>query len=130
MADLENVEDLKRWPWPVLCEKDYFKKVKIKVDRLKKNNIATMGFYGGIFEEAWYLRGMEKLLTDLYFNKKFAEYLLNKVAEISKKAAIKLNEIGFDILYTGDDVATELDLMVSAEMWRKWIKVLFQDLKG
>lgn len=122
MADLETVADLKKWPWPVLNDEDYFSNAKHKVKILKNKNIATVGYYNCIFEQAWYIRGMENLFMDFYYNKKFAEYLLDKITEIDTMAAIKLTEVGVDIYYTGDDVATQLDMMMSVDMWRKWIK--------
>lgn len=122
MADLETVTDLKKWPWPVLNDEDYFSDVKHKTKILKNKNIATVGYYNCIFEQAWYIRGMKNLFMDFYYNKKFAEYLLDKITEIDTMAAIKLTEVGVDIYYTGDDVATQLDMMMSVDMWRKWIK--------
>jgi len=122
MSDLKSVQELKDWPWPQLCSQQYFDRIKEKSDGLKKNNIATIAYYGCIFEQAWYMRGMDNLMTDFYFNQRFADYLLNKIAEINTEAALKLNSLGIDILYTGDDVATQLDLMMSIDMWRKWIK--------
>lgn len=122
MADIERVSELKKWPWPVLNDDDYFRGIKNKAEELKNKNRATVGYYNCIFEQAWYMRGMEKLFLDFYHNKKFAEYLLDRITEIDTMAAIKLIEIGVDIFYTGDDVATQLDMMMSPDMWRKWIK--------
>lgn len=122
MAALETIEDLKKWPWPILRDEDYFDNLKIIVKEYKKKNIATIAYYGCVFEQAWYLRGMEKLFIDFYFNKKFADYLLNKIAELNTMAAIKLISCGVDIIRTGDDVSTQQDLMMSIDMWRKWIK--------
>ena len=121
MADLENVNDLKNWPWPIIDEK-FCNNLKEKVKRYKNENIATVSFYGCLFEQAWYLRGMEKLLVDFYFNKKFAGYLLDKITELNCIAVTKLISCGIDVFYTGDDVSTQQDLMMSIDMWRKWIK--------
>lgn len=122
MADLETVDDLRKWPWPELQDEKYFNELRKEVKEYKKRNIATFAFYGCIFEQAWYLRGMEKLFMDFYFNKKFAGYFLDKLVELNIESAIKLASCGIDIIYTGDDVSTQIDLMMNIEMWREWIK--------
>jgi uroporphyrinogen decarboxylase len=122
MEDLETVSDLKKWPWPVLNSKEYFNEIKHKTDMLRRKNIATVGYYNCIFEQAWYIRGMEQLFMDFYYNERFAEYLLDKITEIDTMAALQLIDVGVDIYYTGDDVATQLDMMMNVDMWRKWIK--------
>jgi len=122
MKDLKTVDDLKKWPWPVIEDKDFFNDVRKRTKILKDKNIATAGYYGCIFEQSWYMRGMENVLMDFYYNKKFANYLLDKIVEINTMAAIELTKCGIDILYTGDDVSTQLDLLMSLDMWREWIK--------
>jgi uroporphyrinogen decarboxylase len=122
MADLESAGDLKKWPWPVLCDEVFFTDVKNKTEMWKKREIATVGYYNCIFEQAWYLRGMDRLFLDFYYDRSFAGYLLDRITEINRKAAARLVDVGVDIFFTGDDVATQLDMMMSVDMWRKWIK--------
>jgi len=122
MGDLKTVDELREWPWPVLNTREYFEGVERNTRDLRDRNIATVGYYNCIFEQAWYLRGMDNLFMDFYENPRFAEYLLDKITEIDTMAALKLTEMDVDIYYTGDDVATQLGMMMSPEMWRKWIK--------
>jgi len=65
---------------------------------------------------------------DLYFNKKFAQYLLDKLVELNIESAIKNASTGVDAIYTGDDIATQNDLMMSSEMWRKWFKKRYKNI--
>jgi uroporphyrinogen decarboxylase len=122
MKELQTVAELEQWPWPVLSSDDYFDGVKRKNRELQEKQFATVGYYNCIFEQAWYLRGMDNLFMDFYSNESFAECLLDKITEIDTTAALKLTEVDVDIYYTGDDVATQLGMMMSPAMWRKWIK--------
>jgi len=128
MEDLETVDDLKKWPWPVLKDEGYYTDLENRVNKYKNRNIATFSYLGCLFEQAWYLRGMEKLFMDLYFNKKFAQYLLDKLVELNIESAIKNASTGVDAIYTGDDIATQNDLMMSSEMWRKWFKKGYKNI--
>lgn len=74
------------------------------------------------FEMAWYLRGMENLLVDLMEGSAFAAELLDRVTASREAHARRFVEAGIDVLMLGDDIATQVDMMLSPELWRRMIK--------
>jgi len=75
-----------------------------------------------IFETAWALRGMEKLLMDFIINPGLAEEILNIPYQYHLTAAKKLTEMGVDMIWIGDDVGTQKAMMFSPQIWKKFIK--------
>ena len=79
-------------------------------------------FSGTLFECAWILTGMEKLLSDFLLNPSLVAALLDWLTESAIKSAIRLTRAGIDVLQTGDDVGTQRGMMMSPKMWRRWFK--------
>jgi uroporphyrinogen decarboxylase len=75
-----------------------------------------------IFEVAWYLRGMENFMVDLIADREFAETLLDAILNIRIGMAEKYARYGIDILMLGDDVSTQLEMMIHPDLWRELIK--------
>ncbi len=83
----------------------------------------TIGF--GVFEQAWALRGFENFLLDLAMNRRFAEALLQRIADhrISLYDRI-LDEVGeyVQVVMNSDDLGIQNAPMVSPESYRSLIK--------
>lgn len=75
-----------------------------------------------ILETAWALRGLEKMLFDLVKNPDLANQLLDFPYYYHLAAARKLTELGVDMIWTGDDVGSQYDMMISPAMWRRYLK--------
>jgi uroporphyrinogen decarboxylase len=75
-----------------------------------------------IFEIAWYLRGMENFMMDLIADREFAEALLYKIMNIRIGMSEKYARYGVDILRLGDDVSTQLAMMMDPDLWREVLK--------
>ncbi len=86
-----------------------------------------------IFECAWALRGLEALLIDFVENPELANYILDIPYKYHLKVAKRLVEIGVDMIWTGDDMGTQNQMLISPEYWRKFFKPrmknLFDELK-
>jgi len=80
------------------------------------------GVGGTIFESAWYMRGLENMLTDMLANPDLAAYHLDRITEMAVSNAEFLGRCGIDILFTGDDIATQRGMMMSPNTWRTWLK--------
>jgi uroporphyrinogen decarboxylase len=87
----------------------------------------------GCFDFARFIRGTGQFLTDLVLEPKKAEILLDKVNEL---AIAFLNECMRHVkgtingVYIGDDFGTQKGLLMSPEMWRKYIKPRYEKLAG
>ncbi len=75
-----------------------------------------------IFESAWALRGLEQLLQDFVLNPDLAQKILDIPYNYHLTAAKNLVKKGVDMIWLGDDVGTQEGMMISPEMWRKFLK--------
>jgi uroporphyrinogen-III decarboxylase len=81
-----------------------------------------------IFELSWYLRGMDKLLIDMIDNSKFVNILMDKILEFYIPASKKIASLGVDIIWTGDDVGMQTGMLMSPDIFRKYIKERYRIL--
>lgn len=75
-----------------------------------------------ILETAWALRGLEQMMLDLAQDPDVANHLLDIPYHYHLTAAKKLVELGVDMIWTGDDVGSQHEMMISPRMWRKYLK--------
>ncbi|PIE32632.1 hypothetical protein CSA56_14665 [candidate division KSB3 bacterium] len=75
-----------------------------------------------IFETAWALRGLERMLMDFATDPDLAERLLQIPYQYHLTAARKLVEMGVDMIWIGDDVGAQHNMVLSPRMWRKFFK--------
>jgi len=75
-----------------------------------------------LFELAWYLRGMDGFMEELIGEEEIATTLLDKLTEIRVGMARRYAQSGVDVLMLGDDVATQVDMMISPALWRATLK--------
>jgi uroporphyrinogen decarboxylase len=75
-----------------------------------------------IFETAWALRGLERMLTDLVEQPELAETILDIPFRYHLAAARKLVELGVDMIWTGDDIGGQSAMILSPAMWRRFFK--------
>jgi uroporphyrinogen decarboxylase len=75
-----------------------------------------------ILETAWALRGLEQMLLDLTLDPDLANDLLEIPYQYHLTAAKKLVELGVDMIWTGDDIGAQHEMMISPPMWRKYLK--------
>lgn len=75
-----------------------------------------------IFETAWALRGFETLLLDMAANHDIAEHILNIPFKYHLAAAKQLVKLGVDMIWLGDDIGAQDRLIISPNMWRKYLK--------
>ena len=75
-----------------------------------------------IFETAWALRGLSRLLMDLVENPDLAQRILDIPFRYHLAAARRLVEIGVDMIWIGDDVGSQKGMMISPAAWRTFLK--------
>jgi uroporphyrinogen decarboxylase len=76
-----------------------------------------------VFEMYWRLRGMERTLLEIAAEPELTEEMFSRCAdfavELSKEACCRFP---LDWLWSGDDVASQLSMMMSPDAWRAMIK--------
>ena len=75
-----------------------------------------------IFEAAWYLHGLEDTIIDMTERPDYVNALFDKVMEFPLRAGLRYIDEGVDMLWLGDDVGMQHGMMMSPDMWRKFLK--------
>jgi uroporphyrinogen decarboxylase len=122
-----TLQDLERFPWPDFSDKDAYRGLRERAEYLHNHTpFALVGTAAvNILERAQWLRGIEEFLVDLAINQEFAVALMDKMMELLKQFLDHyLAEIGdyIDVMCLGDDLASQNQLMMSPELYRKLIK--------
>lgn len=122
---LESDEDgfaLKNYSIPDPYLESRYESSKALIEKYGRDYWMVGSIPCSIFEAAWYLRGLETFMVDLYMNKEYAEELLDKVMEFPLIAGLKLIDLGVDMLWLGDDVGMQKGMMLSPDCWRTYLK--------
>lgn len=121
LADRNNY-DTYQWPDPMEAEKSGFKMFEDLLARDGGEYAVLGGVPCTLFEAAWYLRGLENFLVDLYEDRDFAVELLDRTMQYHLAVSKKLVAMGVDIIWWGDDIADESGPFISPELYRELIK--------
>jgi uroporphyrinogen decarboxylase len=81
-----------------------------------------------MFEMAWHMVGMEKLMVDLAMGEPYVGVLLDRTMAFSIGIGKRLVELGVDGIWTGDDFGGQQGMMISPETWRAVFKPRFAEL--
>ncbi|MDR0878292.1 MAG: hypothetical protein LBN21_09575 [Treponema sp.] len=123
MAGLESADEIDDYPFPDFNESYRWKGFNEKVSAIKNADLIAVVFMQmTIFEVAWYMRGMDNLMTDMMADREFAEKLFEKITCLRIGMAEKYARSGIDILMLGDDVSTQQEMMISPALWQELLK--------
>ena len=75
-----------------------------------------------IFETAWALRGLPRLMMDFVVDPDLAHRVLEIPFRYHLTAAKRLVEMGVDMIWSGDDVGSQSGMMISPAHWRTFLK--------
>jgi uroporphyrinogen decarboxylase len=124
LADINNYPHYK-WPDPFKAEEKGFYLYEELIATCGKEYAILGGIPCTVFEAAWYLRGLENFLIDLYTNRDFAIELLNKCMDYHLAISKKLVAMGVDIIWWGDDVSCETGPLISPQLFRELLKPMY-----
>ena len=123
-----TVEDLSKLKIPDATEESRYREIADLVSEYGNEFAIMVDMSCTIFELSWYMRGMDNLLVDMILNDKFVETLMDKILEFYIPAGKKIAGMGVDIIWTGDDVGMQTGMLISPEMFRKYIKERYRIL--
>jgi len=83
-----------------------------------------------IFETAWALRGLEQMLLDMAGDPGLADTILEIPFRFHLEAAKELARLGVDMIWLGDDVGAQEQMLISPAMWRRFFKPRMATLIG
>ena len=123
MAKFTSVAQIASYPWPDFLADYRWDGVAEGAEAIKHRDLISVApMQMTIFEIAWYLRGMDTFMEDLISEEDTAIALLDRLTDIRVGMARRYAAAGMDILMLGDDVATQVNMMISPELWRDTIK--------
>ena len=108
--------------------------VKKAVEKYGKDKWIIGSCQCTIFEASWYLRGLDTFMMDMALDEDYTNELMDKVMEYPHKMGLQFIDAGVDMVWLGDDIATQLNMMISPDMWREYLKPryakMFSDFKA
>ncbi len=133
LSHLSGAQDLFDWAWPDGANPGRFRGLRDQAQDLAANGVVmTMApAYGGIFESAFWLRGYEKLYGDLVRDPTLVDAILDVTLQFHLDFWGKaLEEVGdlVDVAVEYDDLGGQSGLLVSPEMYRRYVKPRHKEL--
>ncbi|MGD9497018.1 MAG: uroporphyrinogen decarboxylase family protein [Armatimonadota bacterium] len=118
----QTIADLEQFPWPDYTPAWRHEHLEEQVAALHAAEWFVAGGVGHIWETAWQMTRMEKLMTDMALRPPLAGYIFDRITEDRVFAARRFAQAGCDMIHCSDDVGMQDRLMMSPAMWREWLK--------
>ncbi|MHB9130167.1 MAG: uroporphyrinogen decarboxylase family protein [Armatimonadota bacterium] len=122
MEHFDSTEQILAYPFPDYAHASE-EHIAGEVQAVHNRGLAAIsgpGSYG--WEVAWYIRSMPQLMVDMMTGDEKATVLLDIMTEIFSRQAAACARGGVDILFGGDDIGMQSQLMMAPELWREWLK--------
>jgi uroporphyrinogen decarboxylase len=121
-----TVEEIEAYPAPIVeAARD-----SRAVMRYKERGFPVFGYAGSVYEWSWWLRGMERFMTDLILEPSLAGAIVEKVASHTLNLALRSAEAGIDVLCFYDDVGMQTGMQISPSLWRAFVKPAWAKILG
>lgn len=125
LATAGDPNDLDAHRWPTADWFDY----SVLPDQIAAiqtdGEFCLMATNGNIFETTWYMRGFEQIFMDLLVNPDLARAILSRVCDFYIEYFTRiLTAVGgeIDLVFTADDIGGQQGLLMSLELWSKFIE--------
>jgi uroporphyrinogen decarboxylase len=132
LAGVESVKEIENYlGWPSVDWYD-FSQVEEQCDKYMEYAVVCGGDRlnrTAQLKPAMYLRGVEQIMVDLALNSSIVEAIFERLVNYYLKYNKRIFENAngkIDIFFMGDDFGTQNGLMMSLEMWRKFVKPGFR----
>jgi uroporphyrinogen decarboxylase len=122
LAHAETVDDVEQYPLPDPLAPGRYDAAEATVREYGGDYTVVGDLECSMFETAWYLVGLEKLLSDLALDAPYVPVLFDRLAELSTRTGLELIQRGADVVWAGDDFGTQAGMLLSPAMWRRVFK--------
>lgn len=123
LTDVETVEELERLPWGPEETFGPDPERIAAVAEARRQHLVLRGVREcTVFENAWYLRGMDQLFCDLMEDDPVGNWLLDRFTRRSMAEGIEFCRRGVDVIALGDDIGMQTGMMMSVPFWRQHLK--------
>ncbi len=128
LAGDPSLDEVINYPLPAIGN-DAPDRVEAKVKEIHSQGLAAMGEMAcTVWEVAWYIRSMEDLMVDMMTDDERAFVHFDRITEHTIKRTELYAKAGVDIIQFGDDIGMQQTVMMSTDLWRKWIKPRFASI--
>ncbi|MGE5315357.1 MAG: uroporphyrinogen decarboxylase family protein [Acidobacteriota bacterium] len=118
----ESMADIDAYKFPDAYAPGRFDAAKRDIDRFGKDFYVIGDAELSLFELAWHLTGLEKYLVALMTEEPWLEKLNDMVEEWTTGIAMQLAEAGADAVWLGEDLGTQISLLIDPDLWRERFK--------
>ena len=122
-----TLDDVEKYDWPDFSDKKLYEGIRETVkDMYENSDYSICGTVCcNVLERVQWLRGLQAQLMDMYIDEEVAAAMLEKSTQmILQYLQNYLPLVGdyIDVLFYGDDLATQQSLLFSPEVYRKLVK--------
>jgi len=116
---------LDEYVWPEIDEASIDSVIKM---RRKYEDYCLQGGVTHMWEIAWQLTGFAEIIRMMFTKPDEVDKILEGLHKLRMKEAFLLCEAGVDVISDGDDVGMQKGMMMSPEMWRRFLKPKYAEL--
>lgn len=123
LEGIDDVSQLEALPFPDVEDPACYERMKNQIGEARQRGLVSIARQEcTLFESSWYLRSMEELFMDLVEGNGIADWLLDYFTRRSCCVARAACEAEADVVFLGDDIGSQEDLMMSIDFWRAHFK--------
>jgi|LSQX01.1.fsa_nt_gb hypothetical protein len=134
-APLSNWEDFESYTVPdpdIHADRSIrnWDRERTNIERYKSDNkLTSVGLaHGFLFLRLQYLRGFENLMVDMYTDEPMLFQLIDKIDKHNLRIIERYLDMDVDIMEIPEDLGMQKSLIISPEMFRKWILPSYRKL--
>ena len=113
-------------PWPEVDEEATQRWVSEA--RRKYEDYLLVAGVEHLWENAWQLTGFSEAMRLMLRDPAKFERILDRIDRIRMEEAKLLCDLGVDVIYDGDDVGMQRGMMMSPQLWRRFLKPRYRRL--
>ena len=115
-------EDYEKYVFPDPWAPGYLDYTEKLVKEYAETHIVTAYHFCCLFERAYILRGFENVLADFIEEEELVSDLLDRITDFHVELAKRYIQLGVNCGRTVDDYGSQIGMIMSPPMWRKYIK--------
>jgi len=125
MAEVKTKQEIEEYPWPRVEWWDY-DSIRREINKADAVQPRWIGIgYQSIFERAWAMTGMEKLMLDLVLNPELLCLIFDRINDFYIEQTIRILQAAggrVDMVWTADDFGSQNGMLISPDTWRRYFK--------
>jgi uroporphyrinogen decarboxylase len=125
LAGAEAPADLNAHPWPTTAWFDYDSLPERIAAAQAGGERCLMVANGNLFETAWYMRGFQRMFMDMVLNPELFHAIMERVTAFYVahfRDMLAAADGAVDLAFTADDIGGQHGLLMSLDMWERFLK--------